>query len=92
MAFGGIPFIVDAFSQYILIAAISYQWKTSSVYIKFLGMADSQNMLVTLQFYLLKIRQRIVIKQVNMGFIFFKRLNPNGTKFYPKTYSIQILE
>lgn len=55
-------------------------------------MADSQNMLVTLQFYLLKITQRIVIKQVNMGFIFFKRLNPNGTKFYPKTYSIQILE
>lgn len=32
MAFGGIPFIVDASSQYILIAAISYQWKTSSVY------------------------------------------------------------
>lgn len=25
MAFGGIPFIVDASSQYILIAAISYQ-------------------------------------------------------------------
>lgn len=42
------------------------------VFIKFLGMADSQNMLVTLQFYLLKIRKRIVIKQVNMGFIFSK--------------------
>lgn len=30
--FGGIPFIVDAFSQYIFIAAINYQWKVSSVY------------------------------------------------------------
>lgn len=42
------------------------------VFIKFLGMADSQNMLVTLQFYLLKIRKKIVIKQVNKEFIFQK--------------------
>uniref|UniRef100_A0A8C0QSZ2 Uncharacterized protein n=1 Tax=Canis lupus dingo TaxID=286419 RepID=A0A8C0QSZ2_CANLU len=42
------------------------------VFIKLLGMADSQNMLVTLQSYLLKITKRIVIKQVNKEFIFQK--------------------
>lgn len=69
--FGGIPFIVDAFSQYMFIAAINYQWKYQ-VFIKLLGMADSQNMLVTLQSYLLKITKRTVIKQVNKEFIFQK--------------------
>lgn len=42
------------------------------VFIKFLGMADSQNMLVTLQLYLLKITKSIVIKQVNKEFVFQK--------------------
>lgn len=46
-------------------------------------MADSQNMLVTLQFYLLKIRQRIVIKQVNMGFIFFQKIKSKWNKILP---------
>lgn len=77
MAFGGIPFIVDAFSQYIYLLQQSVNSEKHQVFIKFLGMADSQNMLVTLQFYLLKITQRTIIRQVNMGFIFFKRLNPN---------------
>lgn len=54
-------------------------------------MADSQNMLVTLQFYLLKIMQRIVIKQVNMGFIFFQKIKSkteqNSTlKLIPSKY------
>lgn len=35
-------------------------------------MADSQNMLVTLQFYLLLITERTVTKQVNKEFIFQK--------------------
>lgn len=35
-------------------------------------MADSQNMLVTLQSYFLKITKRTVIKQVNKEFIFQK--------------------
>lgn len=42
------------------------------VFIKLLGMADSQNMLVTLQFYLLLITERTVTKQVNKEFIFQK--------------------
>lgn len=42
------------------------------VFIKFLGMADSQNMLVTLQLYLLKITKSVVIKQVNKEFVFQK--------------------
>lgn len=42
------------------------------VFIKFLRMADSQNMLVTLHFYLLKITKRTAIKQVNKEFIFQK--------------------
>uniref|UniRef100_A0A7N5P1S8 Uncharacterized protein n=1 Tax=Ailuropoda melanoleuca TaxID=9646 RepID=A0A7N5P1S8_AILME len=42
------------------------------VFIKFLVMADSQNMLVTLQSYFLQITKRIVIKQVNKEFIFQK--------------------
>lgn len=55
-------------------------------------MADSQNMLVTLQFYLLKIHKENCNQTSKQGIYFSKRFNPNGTKFYPKTYSVQILE
>lgn len=62
------------------------------VFIKFLRMAESQNTLVTLQFYLLKMNKKNCNQTSKQGIYFSTRLNPNWTKFYPKTYSIQILE
>lgn len=82
MAFGGIPFIVDAFSQYILIAAISYQWKTSSVYKIFRNGRFTEHA-SHLQFYLLKITQRIVIRQVNNGIYFFQKIKSKLNKILP---------
>lgn len=50
---------MDAFSQYILLqrSVISENYQ---VFVTFLGMADSQNMLVDLQYNLLKITENCI--------------------------------